>query len=99
MTAETGNAKSRSDARDLAETGWPASAGAKTITSVNVRLALRKCEAVEALGVSDETFDKYIRPSLPVVRCGSVRLYPVSALQTWLDDQAVAPLDEIGRAA
>jgi hypothetical protein len=69
-------------------------------TSVNVgRLALRKAEAVEALGVSDETFDRYIRPSLPVVRCGSVRLYPVSALQAWLEDQAMAPIDEIERAA
>lgn len=63
------------------------------------RLALRKAEAVAALGVSDETFDRYVRPTLPVVRCGTVRLYPVAGIAAWLEDNATAPLDELGRAA
>jgi len=59
------------------------------------RLALRKEEAAAALGISDESFDRYVRADLPVVRRGSLRLYPVTALQSWLDDQAECPLEEM----
>lgn len=59
------------------------------------RLALRKPEVAAALGVSDETFDRYIRPTLPVVRVGTVRLYPVAALAAWLEESAAVPLDEL----
>ena len=59
------------------------------------RLALRKPEAAAALGVSDETFDRHVRPSLPVVRLGGTRVYPVSALERWLLENAVAPVDEL----
>jgi hypothetical protein len=57
------------------------------------RLALRREDAAIALGISDESFDRYVRSSLPVVRVGSLRLYPVSALQRWLDDRAEAPIE------
>jgi hypothetical protein len=57
------------------------------------RLALRRQEAAEALGVSDETFDRHIRPYLPVVRIGSVRIYPVRELRDYLSDNASAPLE------
>lgn len=50
-----------------------------------VRLALRKGEAVAALGISDESFDRYVKPRVPVVRIGSRRLYPVSELQRFLE--------------
>jgi len=60
-------------------------------------LALRREDAAKALSVSDETFDRHIRPSLPVVRVGSVRLYPVSALEQWLLDNAESPADEVRR--
>lgn len=60
------------------------------------RLALRKAEAAAALGVSDETFDRYVRPTLPVVRLGTTRVYPVEALERWLLEQAAAPADELG---
>lgn len=59
------------------------------------RLALRKPEAAAALGVSDETFDRHVRPSLPVVRLGSTRVYPVALLERWLLENASAPLDEL----
>jgi hypothetical protein len=59
------------------------------------RLALRKPEAAAALGMSDETFDRYVRPTLAVVRAGTVRVYPVAALVAWLDDNARAPVDEL----
>jgi hypothetical protein len=60
-------------------------------------LALRKEAAAQAISVSDETFDKHVRPSLPVVRVGSLRLYPVSAIEAWLAENAEAPADELRR--
>jgi len=61
------------------------------------RLALRREDASAALGISDESFDKFVRPSLPVVRIGSLRLYPVEALEAWLREHAHAPIDELER--
>jgi len=61
------------------------------------RLALRREEAARALGLSDESFDRYCRPSLPVVRLGSMRLYPVAALEAWLAERASAPSDGLER--
>jgi hypothetical protein len=63
------------------------------------QLALRKHEAAAALGVSDETFDRYVRPSLPVVRLGSVRVYPIDALERWLFEHQEAPAEELERLA
>lgn len=51
-----------------------------TVTLAAPRLAVRKSEAAELLGLSDESFDRYVRPHLPVVRLGTVRLYRVSDL-------------------
>jgi hypothetical protein len=73
---------------------FDAAVGAKP----NLTLALRKDAAAAALGVSDETFDKHIRPSLPVVRVGSTRIYPVALLERWLIEQAVTPADELAEA-
>ena len=63
-----------------------------------MRLALRREDAARVLAVSEETFDRYIRPTLPVVRLGSVRVYPVAALEAWLLDHADAPTVELERA-
>ena len=57
------------------------------------RLALRKGEAAAWLGISDEAFDKYVRPNARVVRLGSIRLYPIADLLAFLDRQASAPLE------
>jgi hypothetical protein len=57
-------------------------------------LALRKPAAAAALGISDETFDRYVRPHVPRVRVGTVTVYPVAELAAWLDDNASSPLDE-----
>lgn len=55
------------------------------------RLSLSRAEAAEALGVSVTHFDRHIRDDLPVVYSGELKLYPVSALQAWLEDQAIKP--------
>lgn len=74
----------------------PARARAREVAGVC--LSLRREAAAAAVGVSEETFDKYLRPSLPVVRLGSVRVYPVAALERWLLENADAPTDELERS-
>jgi hypothetical protein len=56
-------------------------------------LALRKTQAAAALNVSDEFFDKHVVPRVRCVRLGSLRLYPVSELQAFLDGEARLPLE------
>ena len=58
------------------------------------RLALRKGEADQTLGISDESFDAYVVPTIRVVRMGRVRLDPVRELGRWLEVQADTPLLE-----
>lgn len=53
------------------------------------RLALTQQEAAAALGVSVETFVEHIRPTLPSVPAGSRRLYRVSAIEEWLQEQEI----------
>lgn len=62
-------------------------------------LALRRAEAAAALRISLETFDEHVRPHLPVVRAGAVRVYPVAAIEAWLASEASSPAEEIRRAA
>jgi hypothetical protein len=57
-------------------------------------LALRKTEAAEALGLSDESFDKHVRPTLPAVRIGVLRLFPVEAIERWPRDNQQTPLGD-----
>jgi hypothetical protein len=58
------------------------------------RLALRPAEAARAIGVSDETFDRYVKPHLRVVRLGSVRIYPVADIERFLAESGAAPIEE-----
>jgi excisionase family DNA binding protein len=58
------------------------------------RLALRREEAAEALGVSDDFFDARIRAELRVVRRGKLMLYPTTELQAWLEKNAGLALEE-----
>jgi hypothetical protein len=63
------------------------------ITAVVRRLALRPEEAASALGVSRDHFDKYIAPEVRSVARGRIRLYPVAALEKWLDREAARIID------
>jgi hypothetical protein len=49
--------------------------------------ALQRKRAAEWLDVSEETFDRHVRPHLKCVYVGSLRLWPVTELQRWLDTQ------------
>ncbi len=51
-------------------------------------LAVRPEQAAEALGVSRSFFFSAILPELRVVRCGRLRLVPVTELERWLEANA-----------
>jgi excisionase family DNA binding protein len=58
-----------------------------------LRLALSQQEAAEALGVSPDFFQQHLGHEIRCVRRGRRRLYPVSELQRWLDEQATRALE------
>jgi hypothetical protein len=66
-----------------------------TVLSLDARLALRREEAAAALGISDESFDRYVRPHLRVCRWGSLRLYPIAELERFLLDTATSPVEDV----
>jgi hypothetical protein len=55
------------------------------------RLALNMREAAAALGVSEDTFGRYIAGAVPTIYLGRCRLYPVTGLRAWLEREAVRP--------
>jgi len=58
-------------------------------------LALRKPDAAAACGLSDESFDRYVRPYVPRVRLGSVTVWPVDGLLAFLEARGEAPVEEL----
>jgi hypothetical protein len=52
------------------------------------RLALTREEAATALGMSLDSFERYIQPTLRMVRLGRMRLVLVDELRRWVDENA-----------
>jgi hypothetical protein len=55
------------------------------------RVLLSRVEAAEALGMSLAHFERHVQRDLPCVYSGSLRLFPIAALQAWADRHAVPP--------
>jgi hypothetical protein len=53
------------------------------------RLAFNQQEAAAALGISVDHFERHVKPDLPVVYSGSLRLYPRRVLERWLEDHTI----------
>ena len=60
------------------------------------RLALTREEAARSLGVSLDSFERYIQPDLKLIRRGRLRLVPTSELERWVTENAQRTLG--GRA-
>ena len=58
------------------------------------RIALRTGEAAAALGVSEDFFAAEIAQHVACVRRGRLKLYPIRALEKWLDANAEQLFDE-----
>ena len=55
-------------------------------------LAVQRKVAADVLSVGVDTFDRHIRPHVPVVYVGAARLYPVAGLEAWLAANADRPV-------
>lgn len=52
------------------------------------RIALSREEAAASLGVSLDSFERHVQPSIRMIRRGRLRLVPVCELERWADDAA-----------
>jgi hypothetical protein len=52
------------------------------------RLALTREEAADAIGMSLNSFERHVQPTIRLVRLGRMRLVPVSELERWLGENA-----------
>lgn len=57
------------------------------------RLALTRVEAAAAIGMSLDSFERYVQSDLRLVRRGRMRLVLVSELERWLDENAEPVLE------
>ena len=57
------------------------------------RLALTREEAAAAVGMSLDSFERHVQPTLRLVRLGRMRLVPIAELERWLGDHAERALD------
>lgn len=63
-------------------------APAAHVTFAITPLALSKPDAAAALGMSVDSFERYVMADVRCVRRGRLRLYPVDELRRWLDENA-----------
>jgi hypothetical protein len=61
------------------------------------RLALTRAEAAASLGMSVDSFERYVQPELRLIRRGSLRLIAVPEIEQWLERNAERVLE--GEAA
>lgn len=83
--------------RSAQATGYPAvpTAGPADSTATNgrryiPRLALTRAEAADAIGMSVDSFDRYVQPHIRLIRKGKLRVVPVAELERWLVNNAEA---------
>ena len=60
-----------------------------------LRLALTRAEAAASLGISLDSFERYVQPEIRHIRRGRLRLIPVAELERWLDSNAARVLEEV----
>jgi len=57
------------------------------------RIALSRAEAAEALGISIDSFERYVQPEIRVIRRGRMRLIPYRELERWATENAALVLE------
>ena len=64
------------------------------------RFALTRADAAAALGMSLDSFKRYVQPEIRLIRRNGVRglrVVPVSELERWVAENAEAPMiEEVG---
>jgi excisionase family DNA binding protein len=64
----------------------------KPLTAPVPRITLTRDEAAAALGMSLDSFERYVQPNIRIIREGKLRLVPVSELQRWAEQAATRTL-------
>jgi hypothetical protein len=57
-------------------------------------LAYKRSEAARLLGLSLDSFERYVQPEVRLVRRGSIRLVPRTELVRWLERNSERVLEE-----
>lgn len=52
------------------------------------RISLTREEAAAAVGMSLDSFERYVQPHVRMIREGKLRLVPVRELERWADESA-----------
>ena len=52
------------------------------------RTALTRDEAAASLGMSLDSFERHVQPSIRLVRLGRLRLVPITELEAWVEAHA-----------
>lgn len=52
------------------------------------RVALSREEAAAALGISLDSFERYVQPNIRMVYAGRMRIVPIAELERWCEQQA-----------
>lgn len=53
------------------------------------QLALRFSDAARTLGISVESFERYVEPEIKILRLGTMKLVPVVELEQFIADKAL----------
>jgi len=61
---------------------------AKPQTAPPKRVALAREEAAAVLGMSLDSFERYVQPDIAMIRRGRMRLVPVAELTRWANEMA-----------
>ncbi len=70
-----------------------------TATAPIPRLALTREEAAASIGMSLDSFERHVQPSLRLIRLGRMRLVPIRELERWLDEHAQRTIPRTTEAA
>jgi len=52
------------------------------------RFALTREEAAASIGMSLDSFERYVQPDVKLIPCGRKRLVPVAELERWVEANA-----------
>ena len=58
------------------------------------RLALTREEAAASIGMSVDSWERHVQPSIRLIRLGRMRLVPIRELERWLEQNAEHTITE-----
>jgi hypothetical protein len=64
------------------------SVGDGVVTDAVPRVALSRKEAAASVGMSVDSFERHVQPSVRMIRRGRLRLVPVAELVRWAEEAA-----------